>query len=383
MQQMLARTNPLNKQGVVVRLAQLQRALPLAIVTVVLLYEAAFEFVFLDRIGSSTRFALEVFIFGALGAVVTWITLEWVRRYVERDLIEREQVQQKIRELNRHLETKVAERTQELSQANEELRHRQQELENANTELLQLDALKSEFVSLVSHELRAPLANISASLQLLLSDDDTSQLTSSQREMLSLANEQAERLTRLVKGIMGVSRLEAGQMTLALAAFDILPLINRTLEQWQACATDYVWRGPQTQNLPSVMADPDRVEEVLTNLLDNAYKYSSAGSTVQVNVYPIQDHMVIGVSDQGQGIPTSELEKIFDKFHRVERGDARQTYGYGLGLYISRKLIQAMGGRLWAESEMGRGSTFFFSLPLAGHPTSLDTTPSFERACLA
>lgn len=383
MQQMLARTNPLDKQGVVARLVQLQRALPLAIVTVVLLYEAAFEFVLLDRIESSTRFVLEVFVFGVLGALVTWVTLEWVRRYVERDLTEREQVQHKIRELNRQLETKVAERTQELSQANEALRHRQHELEDANTELRQLDALKSEFVSLVSHELRAPLANISASLQLLLSDEDTSKLTPSQREILSLANEQAERLTRLVKGIMGVSRLEAGQMPLAAEAFDILPLITRTLEQWQACAPDYIWRGPQTQNLPSVWADPDRVEEVLTNLLENAYKYSSAGSTVQVNVYPIQDQMVICVSDQGQGIPPGELEKIFDKFHRVERGDARETYGYGLGLYISRKLIQAMGGRLWAESEMGRGSTFFFSLPLAGHLTSLDTTPSFERACLA
>lgn len=365
MHQVLDRTNPLEKDNVVARLVQLQRALPIAIVIVVLVYELLAELVF-NQIGASFRFGIELLVFGAFGATVTWVTLEWIRRRTEHDMTERERAEQEIRELNRHLESQVAQRTQALSQANEELRRRQHELERANTELQQLDELKSEFVSLVSHELRAPLANISGSLQLLLADDEIATLSRNQREMLTLANEQAERLARLVKGILNVSRIEAGQMELQLEAFDIFPLVDRALEQWESCVPEFDWRGPERQNLPSVWADRDRVEEVLTNLLDNAYKYTSPGSTVSIDALVTDDQMVIRVTDQGQGIAPEELEKIFDKFHRVERDDARQTYGYGLGLYISRKLIESMGGKLWAESEIGQGSVFSFSLPLAG-----------------
>ena len=284
-----------------------------------------------------------------------------------RDVTERERIQFQIREMNRRLETQVAERTRELSEANERLRQRQRELEKANAELLQLDELKSEFVSLVSHELRAPLTNISGSLQLLLADDSANALTPNQREMLVLANEQTDHLTRLVKGVLNVARIESGQMPLSQQAFDVGILIERNLEQWRMCDTNHTWVQPNVANLPSVWGDPDRVEEVVVNLFDNAFKYSRVGGTIRVAAQVIGKQLVVTVSDQGEGIAAAELEKIFDKFHRVERGDARQTYGYGLGLYISRKFIEAMGGALWAESQVGQGSTFFFSLPLAGH----------------
>lgn len=285
---------------------------------------------------------------------------------IMRDVTERERARVQIQELNRYLETQVAERTKALSHANEELRAHERELEKANAELEELDALKSEFVSLVSHELRAPLSNISGSLQLLLADDGVNSLTADQREMLTLANEQVDHLARLVKGILNVSRIEAGEMHLQLKAFDVNGLVERVLAQWRSCASDFAWSGPGTENLPSVWGDRDRVEQVLMNLLDNAYKYSDPGSTIRVGTELINNQIVISVGDQGKGIPPQELEKIFDKFHRVERGDARETYGYGLGLYISRKLIESMGGRLWVESELGSGSTFYFSLPLAG-----------------
>lgn len=280
------------------------------------------------------------------------------------DLNERGQMY--IRDLNRQQETPAAARTRELSEANEQLRRRQRELENANRKLEEMDALKSEFVSLVSHELRAPLANISGSLQLLLADDAANVLSGNQRELITLANEQTERLTRLVKGVLNVARIESGQMPLARKAFDMVALIEKSLEQWRACDFDHTWVGPNVSNLPSVSGDADRAAEVLMNLFDNAFKYSHPGTTISVNAQVTENQLVVSISDKGRGIPAEELEKIFDKFHRVERGDARETYGYGLGLYISRRFIQAMGGELWVESDLGRGSTFYFSLPLAG-----------------
>ncbi len=283
-----------------------------------------------------------------------------------RDVTDRERAEAEILELNRHLEQQVAERTRELSEANRGLRWQQRELEKAYAELQQLDKLKSEFVSLVSHELRAPLTNISGSLQLLI-EDEASGLSSNQREILTLANEQADRLTRLVKSILNVSRIEAGQMEFSPQAFDIFELIDRAISQWVNCDQFHRYRGPGTRNLPSVWADRDRVEEVLTNLIENAGKYSSEGTEIRIETQIREDRMIISITDQGEGIASEELAKLFNKFTRVERGDARQTYGYGLGLYISRKYVEAMGGQLWAESEPGRGSTFSFSLPLAGH----------------
>lgn len=274
--------------------------------------------------------------------------------------------QAEIQELNRHLETLVAQRTRELSDANEQLRRRQRELEKANQELVRLDELKSDFVSLVSHELRAPLTNISGSLQLLLAEDETNPVTAKQREIITIANDELARLIRLVKGVLNVARIDAGQLPMTRQAFDIVALIESVLEQWRICVPAHQWLAPAQTNLPSVWGDRERVEQVLMNLLDNAYKYASRSATIQVNTRVLDNQIVVSVRDEGQGIPAHELENIFNKFHRVERDDARETYGYGLGLYISRKFINAMGGDLWAESELGVGSTFYFSLPLAG-----------------
>ncbi|MGB8647241.1 MAG: ATP-binding protein [Anaerolineae bacterium] len=489
MQRLLGGQDP-DKSNLLIRLRWLQRALPVAIVLAVLVYELPTEILWHDAIPAAWRVFFEISFFGLFGAVVTWLALEWVHRRIQeqaeqesqaraqqrqlaaitansadailfidndgliqswnrgaelmfgytadevhgkhfsvlmpenlqksgeleflngeiakrgyvrdyvtqrvardgrtilvevtrtilrdekgriigssailRDVTERERAEAEIIELNRHLEQQVAQRTQELSEANRGLRWQQRELEKAYAELQQLDNLKSEFVSLVSHELRAPLTNISGSLQLLI-EDEASGLSSNQREILTLANEQADRLTRLVKSILNVSRIEAGQMAFTPQAFDILDLIDRALSQWTNGDLTHRYRGPGVRNLPSVWADRDRVEEVLTNLIENAGKYSNEGTEIRIQAGLNEDRMVISVNDQGEGIASEELAKLFNKFQRVERGDARQTYGYGLGLYISRKYVEAMGGQLWAESEPGQGSIFSFSLPLAGH----------------
>jgi len=289
---------------------------------------------------------------------------------IMRDITARVHAEQAVLKLNLKLETKVAERTSQLAQATDELRRRNRELEEANAKLKELDQLKSDFVSMVSHELRAPLTNINGSLELLL-EDDTSVSDRSKREMLQIVREQSMRLTRLVQGILNVSRIEAGQLVLQPQAFDILALIERVINAWETRGAPNPLVRPRARNLPSVWADRDRTEEVLFNLIDNAIKYSSEGMPVTLGANSNGEFIVVSVADRGIGIPEEEVSKIFEKFHRVDRRDSMEKYGHGLGLFICRSLIEAQGGEIWVESTLGEGSVFHFSLPLAGRVDAL------------
>lgn len=286
-----------------------------------------------------------------------------------RDVTERELIQEQTRELNRVLEAQVSKRTRELSQANQELVLGQRELQKANAELRELDQLKSEFVSMVSHELRAPLANISGVFQLLL-EDDRDPLSINQRELVSLADEQVGRLGRLVKGVLNVSRIESGEIQFQPQAVDLNELLEKDCTHWSASDPHHRYICLVEGKLPMVEGDRDRIDEVLTNLMDNAAKYSQEGTPIYVDARSNGSEMMVTVKDEGVGISQQELEKIFEKFYRVERDDARQTYGHGLGLYISRKFIEGMSGKLWGESQPGKGSTFYFTIPLAKKETS-------------
>ena len=282
-----------------------------------------------------------------------------------RDMTERVRTEQAIQQLNLELEAKVAERTAQLGSATETLRRRNADLEKANQDLKKLDELKSEFVSMVSHELRAPLTNINGSIELLL-EGDVPCYDRQHRDLLQIVSEQTARLTRLVQGILNVSRIEAGHLVLQPQAFNIVGLIEKVIGVWESREVSNRFEHPQAQNLPSVWADRDRTEEVLFNLIDNAIKYSAEGGSIRIDAESNDKIMMVSVSDYGVGIPADEVEKIFDKFHRVDRGDSTQTYGHGLGLYICRRLIEAQGGEISVDSTLGEGSTFRFSLPLAG-----------------
>jgi signal transduction histidine kinase len=135
---------------------------------------------------------------------------------------------------------------------------------------------------------------------------------------------------------------------------------------WESRGVTNRFEHPTAMNLPSVWADRDRTEEILFNLIDNAIKYSSEGAAIRIDAESDGRFVAVSVSDRGIGIPDDEIDKIFNKFHRVERGDASESYGHGLGLYICRRLVEAQGGQIWVESVLGEGSTFRFSLPLAG-----------------
>ena len=338
-------------------LSLLQRGLPLAIFLVVVVHQI-FHILVIDRWPVWIRLLSSIGIYGLIGPLVTWWTLRWITEQI----LEKEEAERKILQLNRELEARVAQRTEELARAYEELRERNRALEAANEELKELDQLKSDFVSMVSHELRAPLTNINGSIELMLSDDSMDPET--QRAMLRIIAEQTARLTRLVQGILNVSRIEARKLEIHPEVVFIHPILEKVVREIAQTTERHVFELPE-QPLPPVWADPDRLQEILSNLLDNAVKYSPDGGTIRIGAQVLDDRMVISVSDPGLGIPARELDKIFEKFHRVDRGDARATYGHGLGLYISKRLVEAHGGDIWVESELGRGSTFYFTLPLA------------------
>jgi len=277
-----------------------------------------------------------------------------------RDTTARLEAEAAIRRLNRELEDRVAERTAQLEALTEALRAKNDALTIANARLEALDGLKDEFVDLVSHELRAPLTNINASVELLLArpaDAPTAR-------KLEIIGEEASRLTRLVASVLDVSRMEAGRLELQVAPTDVAPLCRAAVARQSA---SHDWRVRVQPGLPAVLADADRAGEALGILLDNAARYSPAASPVDLDVRPAPEPgaVLFAVTDQGSGIPPEALERVFERFTRLEQGDARETYGHGLGLYIARKIVEAHGGRIWAESPPGRGATFLFTLPAA------------------
>jgi len=278
-----------------------------------------------------------------------------------RDITDRKRAEEEILQLTRELEEKVEQRTKRLARAYKELEERNEELRRVNEQLRDLDRLKSEFVSMVSHELRSPLTNISGAVELLL--DSGSGVD--EKRMLEVIGEESARLARLVEGILDVSRIEARKLDLKRERVDMFSLLQRVVVNLQGSTSLHQFVLPHADSLPRVWGDEDRIAQIFFNLLDNAVKYSPQGGKITVTAEAEGKEMVISVTDQGLGISDKEKERIFRKFHRVNGSDSRETYGHGLGLYITKGLVEAQGGRIWVESSVGKGSTFTFTLPLA------------------
>ncbi|MEP0885461.1 PAS domain S-box protein [Trichocoleus sp. ST-U3] len=240
----------------------------------------------------------------------------------------------------------------------------------------EIERLKDEFISVVSHELRTPLTSISAALDLLAGGVLQNQPEDAQ-QMLNIAANNSERLVRLINDILDIERIESGKIIMTKQACDAGDLMNQSVEAIQEIAE----RDGVTLSVSPVSvrlwADPDRIIQILTNLLSNAIKFSPQGSTVWLSaelirsqgsgiVYPSSspDTLLIKVRDQGRGIPSDKIESIFERFQQVDASDSRQKGGTGLGLAICRSILQQHEGRIWAESTLGEGSTFYFTLPI-------------------
>jgi signal transduction histidine kinase len=228
----------------------------------------------------------------------------------------------------------------------------------------EVERIKDELVSVVSHELRTPLTSIRGSLGLLASGK-LGALSPQGERMVQIATQNAERLVRLIGDTLDLERLESGSMSLERAWADAEAVALRAVETLRGVAEECGVR--LEAGVPrelSMWVDADRVEQVLVNLLSNAIKFSPPGALVRLNAERRGGEVLFAVVDRGRGIPTAQLEHVFERFRQVDSSDAREKGGTGLGLAICRSIVQQHGGRIWAASEVGAGSTFFFTLPV-------------------
>ena len=256
--------------------------------------------------------------------------------------------------LNAELENKVSEKTANLTAA-------YLQLEQQNLRLRELDKLKSDFVSMVSHELRSPLTNISGGIELSLTAGKN--LPERVHQNLNLVQTEIQRLTRFVETILDLSALEAGRLPLYPAPLELQGMLETMQRQLshQPDSARVQWLIPA--DLPPLLADEQALTSVLFHLLDNAFKYAPHGS-IQVHAAPdTQQRIQIRVEDEGPGIPNEVIPLLFDRFYRSNPKDAQTVYGHGLGLYIVQRLLEAMNGSIRAENRQTGGASFTFWLP--------------------
>jgi len=294
--------------------------------------------------------------------------------YMFTDISTRKEAEEELRCQRQRLEAEVEARTHDL--------HLQaMELAEANIRMSELDRLKSAFLSTVSHELRTPLTSILGFAKLIgrefgdqflpLAAGNPTLETKGRRiaDNLAVVYNEAERLTRLINDVLDLSRIESGNMLWRDNRIDpgaVLAQAARTIEGLLAQRPEIAFRFEASGDIPALFMDPDQLVQVVSNLLQNAVKFTPAGE-VCMEIRRDGDSALIVVRDQGTGIPADQLESIFERFHQVGRGDtlADTVKGTGLGLTICRQIVHHYGGRIWAESELGRGSAFYVRLPRA------------------
>jgi PAS domain S-box-containing protein len=229
------------------------------------------------------------------------------------------------------------------------------------TKFREAEEAKSTFVSIISHELKTPVSLIKGYAS-TLRRDDASWDEATVQDALTVIEEEADKLSELIENLLEATRLQSGLMRLALGEVALDRLAERLVDRF-AAQSDHTFVVEFPDNFPVITGDQERLRQVLSNLISNAVKYSPGGGQIAVRGEVLPDGVRVSVSDQGVGIPPDELERIFERFYRVDDALTRTTQGTGLGLFIARSVIEAHGGRIWAESTPGQGSTFIFTLP--------------------
>ena len=307
-----------------------------------------------DGLRFDVAFTGETIIFGLMGPLIVAFIIAWMRELVNAEKM----AIAKIQVLNRELEDKVAERTVALEERNIELAQ-------ANHDLQHLDEMKSEFVSLVSHELRGPLTTLNGGLELAMQNAETLPLLA-RRTLETMVGESA-RLTQLVQTILDVSRLEAGKLEINIGPVALRPLMEQVAEVILVpTGRPLEWKFSTA--LPPVLADEIHLEAIIRNLMRNADIYSPSGTPIQLSARQEQDHIRISVIDHGPGISKQHQKNIFERFERLNGGESTPS-GWGLGLYFARKLILAQNGSIGVTSPYwpdpaSPGSEFFLLVPV-------------------
>ena len=243
-----------------------------------------------------------------------------------------------------------------------------EELEQEESRREELDRLKDEFVLTASHELRSPLTSVQGFAELLMLDRDS--LTPRQRETVEIILDNCRHLVRLLNDLLDLARSDAGRLSIQPRPTEVAPLVADVVRTMRAQTE----AGSQTlteevsPGLPLIEVEPDRIRQILVNLLTNAHEYSPEGASIRVSARALGAEVEIDVTDDGPGIPTEQLERIFDRFTRGDAGLTQRVGGTGLGLAISKSLVELHGGSISAESTFGEGSTFRVRLPVAPTP---------------
>ena len=251
-----------------------------------------------------------------------------------------------------------------------ESREAREELIRVNKQLRELDKLKDNFLSTVSHELRTPLNSIKSFAEILL---DYEEDRPTQKEFLGIINQESDRLTRLINDVLDLSKIQAGRMQwkneeifVADAIVSVINSVRPLLDKAQLQLTIEIAR-----ELPPVISDQDRLVQVITNLLGNAIKFTSEGGRITVKAWSEHAQVIVGIKDSGIGIASENFQKIFETFGQVGDVLKDRPKGTGLGLPISKKIIENYKGKIWVESVLGQGSTFLFSLPAVAEKTGV------------
>ncbi len=248
------------------------------------------------------------------------------------------------------------------------------QLERTNQELRKIDSMKSEFVSVASHELRTPLAAIKNAVQLILSGK-TGEINENQTKFLSMAERNINRLTNILSDLLNLSRIESGKIELKFENIDLKNVVDLAASSLRphAGVKSIQIEVEIPESLPAVYGDQDKIEQILTNLIGNAVKFTPDGGKILISAEPIShdqkdgygNMVAISVKDTGIGIPADQLDAVFEKFHQVEGSLHRSVSGTGLGLAITKGLVEAHQGKIVVESEVGKGSAFTFTLPIS------------------
>jgi signal transduction histidine kinase len=277
-------------------------------------------------------------------------------------LIKKTEAEEKARELEKNVSalsnTKLA-----LLNMMEDLYNSKKRVEDANIELNKYNRLKSEFLANISHELRTPLSSVIGFSKLLMDDNNTDADT--RNKFLTIIYQSGENLMNLISDLMDISKIEAGEMELEINPANINLIISNTIFSLQPMITEYnhTLEEELDQSLKEIEADQRRVQQILANLLVNAIKYTPHGGQITVVSVDSGDEVWVTVKDTGIGIAAENKEIIFDRFRQIDGSLTRKTGGIGIGLDLTRSLVKMHGGRIWVNSELGKGSAFTVALP--------------------
>ncbi|WP_316828520.1 ATP-binding protein [Pedobacter miscanthi] len=230
------------------------------------------------------------------------------------------------------------------------------------TEQKEDDNRKNDFIGMVSHELKTPLTSLNAIIQLAqykLKDYPDQFLAGA----MDKAAIQAKRMSNMINGFLNISRLESGKIQLILTQFNLETLLEEVITETRLIVSTHQIKFEFTAAL-QLYADREKIGSVIANLLGNAVKYSPAGTAISIKCEKVDQNVIISVTDEGMGLKKQDTEKIFDRYFRVESNDTKNIAGFGIGLYLSAEIIHLHQGKIWVESEFGKGSVFYFSLPL-------------------